>query len=243
MKHKSFGMLHHAITVFAVFYFSNLNLPLRACIATNCWQFANHQTVAVNQITNIVDQPTEAQSPPKEKVWGAVIFFVIILMAFAYIISQLIRLMDKIIPPPDPPPEPHGPTNGAPITFNPTGSPGPCLSSLSKNLLDTNMPSWGTMGYYHISQFSYVDKWAKTPSTFFYFWSTGMRTSTNLADWEDSHYRIDAYVSASGTFFAYYHVNTNFYNAYFSETTNARAYFDLSDKPYQPQQYFRLDPK
>jgi hypothetical protein len=64
----------------------------------------------------------------------------------------------------------------------------------------------------------------------------------NLVDWTDSHYRIDAWVG-QGTFFAYYHFGTNYYNAYFTASSNACAYFDLTDKLYEPNQFFRLEPK
>jgi hypothetical protein len=77
-----------------------------------------------------------------------------------------------------------------------------------------------------------------------------MTTTTNMVDWEDSHYRVDCYVCSGvgAVCYAYYHFNTNYWNCYYTRefvATNhqAPAWFDLSDGPPKPNQFFRLDPK
>ena len=211
------------------------------------WQFADHQTVSVNQITNLVSPPTEHQSnsdspKPQPKLWPLALVALIAIAVVGYIIYQIVKMAQRI-PQPDQPPPP--PTNTPPyVIINPrTGPSGSALTSVPRNIdMNTNQPGLGTLGYTEIDQYNYPDKWGKPGEIFYVFWSTGLKSSTNLVDWEDSHYRIDAWVG-DGTFFAYYHYGTNFYNCYFTETTNARAYFDLTDKPYRPVQFFRLDPK
>jgi len=183
---------------------------------------------------------------PKPQIW----IFIVALIGIAvvgYIIYQLYQMAQKI-PPPDPPPQ--SPTNSPPVVINPSGSPGPAGATITASFapsnpvnLDTNHPVTGVMGWYDIRYLNYKDTWAASPSLFSAYWSTGMTLSTNLMNWEDSHYRIDAFISDTGTFFAYFHYDTNYYNCYFTESTRARAYFDMTDQPQRPAQFFRLDPR
>jgi hypothetical protein len=234
---KPFKSLIWSVTLIMVLYFIQPGLLARACMAnpTNYCQF-NIQTGQPKG--SPVQEPANEKSD--DKIFAACIVAVIAAAVIGYIIYQIIKLCNKI-PPPDPPPAP--PTNSPPIVINPTTGPGPAVDSIRKMLLDTNQPSWGIMSLYDISSLGYLDKWAKQPSLFAAFWSTGITTSTNLINWENSGYRVDAFVSKTGTFLAYFHYGTNFYNAYFTETTNAIVYFDLTDRPYRPVQFFRLDPK
>lgn len=244
-----------SVTAFFVFYFA---VPkVQACVSTN--QFANHQAVPINQITNIVPEvseltPTEAQD---SKVLAPIIFFVIILIVFVWIIYQLIKILDRIIPPPekqpDPPPN-SGNTNYPPIVMNPGAGPGPVTSGLhTKSLtIDSNTPSWGPVQYYDIAWLHYENKNEKFLNRVDYdgYWSTGMTTTTNLVDWEDSHYRVDCFVCSvvGAVLYRYYHYDTNYWNCYYTTTyvgSNhmAPAWFDLSDGPPKPNQFFRLAPR
>ncbi len=194
-----------------------------------------------NQATIHADTPTK----PEPKIW----IFIVALIGIAvvgYIIYQLYQMAQKIQPP-DPPPQ--SPTNSPPVVINPSGSPGPAGATISSFAptnpvnLDTNHPVTGVMGWYDIRYLNYKDTWAASPSPFSAYWSTGMTLSTNLTNWEDSHYRIDAFISDTGTFFAYFHYDTNYYNCYFMESAKARAYFDMTDQPQMPAQFFRLAPR
>ncbi len=216
------------VTVFMVTFFA---LPhVNACLPnpTNYFQLSTPALSA---------NPT-ADHPPEPKVFAFLIAAIIGIAVVGYILWQIVKLAQKLTPP-NPPPA--SPTNSPPVVINPGHGPGP--ASAHRMTLDTNQPTWGEMGYYDITSLGYKDTWAKPPSVFYYFWSTGMTISTNLTDWEDSHYRIDAFISGTGTFFAYFHYGTNYANQYFTESTNAKAFFDLTDKPYRPVQFFRLDPK
>lgn len=258
MKTKSIrNPLYWAVTVFMVLF---LLRPSRACVAApDPCQFSNHAAVPINQITNIVSTPNEltpeTQDADRGKVFGPIIFFAIILAVVGYIIYQLIKLLDKVIPPPekkpDPPPN-SGDTNRPPIVINPLHGPGPALTTLShtKDLVNTNRV-WGTIPYYDIHQLNYLNTCEKFSGAqiFDSFWSSGMLTSTNNSDWEDTHYRIDCYVCSAvgGVLYAYYHYGTNFYNCYYTggyvaSNQIAPAYFNLTDKPYRPVQFFRLNP-
>jgi hypothetical protein len=82
------------------------------------------------------------------------------------------------------------------------------------------------------------------------FWSAGMMTSTNLIDWQDTHYRVDCYINTAygAVQYVYYHYGTNWWNCYYTSayvTTNhtAPAWIELSDGPRKPNQFFRLDAK
>ena len=67
-----------------------------------------------------------------------------------------------------------------------------------------------------------------------------------MRTWEDTHYQVECFYTASvGVLYRYRHYGTNFYQCYYRSdyiATNhaAPAYFDLTDKPYQPMQFFRL---
>lgn len=262
MKIKSVCPLYWTVTVFAVLYFVQPGLLLRACVPnpTNYCQFAKGRAVPIDQITNLVPTavPELAPAQPQDdrKVIAPIIFFVIMLIVFAYIIYQLIKLLDKVIPPPekkpDPPPN-SGNTNYPPIVMNPTDGPGPALSDFGKKItITTNTPSWGTITNYDIRSLNYLYDFEKfgTPSYYDRFWSTGILTTTNMIDWEDSHYRVDCYVNSQyGTVcYVYKHYGTNWWNCYYTSgyvASNhmAPAWFNLSDRPYQPNQFFKLDPK
>jgi len=241
------------LTVFLVFYLCS---PSNACIAnpTNYWP----QAVSVEkaQIVKDVDEraPTETD---EGKIFAPVIFFVIILAVAAYIVYQLIKLLDKVIPPPDKKPDPppnSGNTNYPPIVINPTHGPGPAPAGLSAKSLTvtSNTPSWGTITNYDISSLLYRDEVEKFPVPVYYdsFWSTSMKTTTDTLTWRETHYRIDCYISSSvgAVYYAYYHYGTNWWNCYYTSDyirTNhaAPAWFDLSDEPREENQFFRLDPK
>jgi hypothetical protein len=150
-----------AVTIFFIAYFAAPHTNAAWINPTNYWQFANHQPVPVDQVTNIAQAPTDlgpADAQPEQphgKLLAPVIFFVIVLAAFAYIIYQLIKLLDKVIPPPEkqaPPPPNAGDTNLPPITINPTTGPGPAIAGLKTKALkiDSNTPSWGPVTYYNI---------------------------------------------------------------------------------------------
>ncbi len=247
-----------AVTAFMCGFFALPHVSASQPNPTNTWQFANHKSVAVNQVTNVVPEATELQPTTQDrKFLGPMIFFAIVLAVTAYIIYQLIKLLDKVIPPPDKKPDAppsSGNTNYPPVVINPTTGPGPATASLrAKNLIiDSNTPSWGPVQYYDIAALNYQNDSEKFATRVNYdgFWSTGMTVSTNLVDWEDSHYRIDCYVCSSvgAVRYVYYHYGTNFWNCYYTGAfvaTNhaAPAWFNLSDRPYQLKQFFRLDPK
>lgn len=260
MKGQKLCKAYLFATVFCVFYL--LHPTANACMAnpTNYWQFSKAVPVDQAVVVPIVDERApvvESSDAAKPKVLALVIAFAIAVAVIGYIIYQIIKLLDKVIPPPDKKPDPppnSGNTNYPPVVVNPNGSPGPAITDLHPHrmLLDTNMPSWGKVPYYDIG-------WCKYPNTTEQFsvmqvydgyWSVGMTTSTNLVDWEDSHYRIDAYVCSGGgsVYYRYFHYGTNYYNAYYSSgyiATNhvAPAYFDLTDRPYKEKQFFRLAPR
>ena len=219
------------VTVFMTAYFAQPHL-LRPAPSSPAPSYSQ-------SITNQTD------TPAKPKIFALIVALIGIAVV-GYIIWQIVKMANKI-PPPDPPP--GAPTNSPPVVINPTGSPGPAGSTSAAMVttthpnLDTNRPAWGTMNCYDITSLNYRDTWAKVPSLFSAFWSTGMTLSTNLVNWEDSHYRIDAFISDTGTFYAYFHYGTNYYNCYFAESAKAAAYFDMTDQPYRPAQFFRLDPK
>jgi hypothetical protein len=240
-----------SVTACLCFYFSAPKV--QACVAsTNYCEFS--KAVSVSE-ANIVPTPDERIQPANDKDFlGAVVFFVIVLAAFAYIIYQLIKMMDKIIPPPEkkPDPPPHSSNTNITIVMNPTHGPGPVLSDYSKTfLIDSNTPSWGPVQCYDIRDLNYENDCEKFPTRVNYdgFWSVGMTRTTDMIHWEDSHYRVDCYVCSGlgAVCYAYFHYGTNFWNCYYTSayvTTNhaAPAWFNLSDE-YKPAQFFRLDPK
>ncbi len=241
-----------SITAFFVFYFSAPKVS-PACVTTNYCEFS--RAVSVSE-ANIVPTPDERVAPADNKdVVAPVIFFVIVLAAFAYIIYQIIKMLDKIIPPPEkkPDPPPHSANTNITIVMNPTQGPGPVLSTYTKTMkIDSNTPSWGPVQMYDIHDLNYENDCEKFGQRVNYdgFWSTGMTTTTNLIDWEDSHYRVDCYVCSGlgAVCYAYFHYGTNFWNCYYTSAfvaTNhaAPAWFDLSDGPPKPNQFFRLDPR
>jgi hypothetical protein len=240
------------VTLFLTIYFL---VPKAQCCVANPTNYVS-QPVSVDKanIVPIVDERQPAQ-PPESKVLAPIIFFVIILAVFAWIVYQLIKLLDKVIPPPDPPPPPPSDTttNHPPITVNPTHGPGPATATLHKSLTVTsNTPSWGTIQCYDISTLHYQVEPEKFLAPVYYdrFWSAGMMISTNMIDWQDTHYRVDCYINVEygAVQYAYYHYGTNWWNCYYTTSyilTNhtAPAWIDLSDEPRQPNQFFKLDPK
>ena len=243
------------VTLLLIAYF--LAPKAQSCIAST-----NYTTGAVSvsevKIVPIVDEhsPTQPTQPPESKVIGPIIFFAIVLGVFAYIIYQLIKLLDKVIPPTNPPDPPPGDvnTNYPPITINPTHGPGIATAHFQgKSLtITSNTPSWGTIQCYDISALNYTNKMEKfnVPIVYDRFWSVSMMTSTNGINWKDSHYRVDCYfnVECGAVQYAYYHYGTNWWNAYFTSAyvlTNrvAPAWIDLSDEPWQPNQFFKIAPK
>ena len=219
------------VTLPLVFYFAAPKVLACHPNPTNYLAFASVQKSDGTQY------PTSPQ--PKPTFLIPLIVAAIGIAVVGYILWQIVKMCQKIPPPNPPDPPPDGSlTNGPPITINPTTGPGPADAFTTP--ISTNS-DWGTIGYYDISKWNYMDPIAKTP--YLWFWSTGMLTSTNLSDWEDTHYRIDAYTSGAGVLFAYYHFGTNFSNQYFTSPTNARCWFNLTDKPYRPVQFFKLDPK
>lgn len=245
-----------SVTACLCLYFS---VPkVQACVLnpTNYVQLS--KPVPVSE-ANIVPQKPELQPLQQEDhhIFGPVIFFIIMLAVAAYIIYQLIKLLDKVIPPPDKKPDPppnSGNTNYPPVVINPTHGPGMAPATLStKHLtIDSNTPSWGAIQYYDIAALNYQDALEKFATRVNYdgFWSTGMTTTTDTIHWEDSHYRIDCYIAGSvgGVYYAYYHYGTNYWNCYYTSdyvASNhiAPAWFDLSDGPAKPNQFFRLAPR
>lgn len=197
--------------------------------------------------------PTTDDRAPQPKFVALAIAFAIAVAVIGYIVYQIIKLLDKVIPPPDkkPDPPPQSPTNSPPVTINPSGGPMPAVRDFHTKTLSTNA-SWGAVPYYDISGCFYDVQCEKFQAKQYYdgYWSTGMTCSTNTVDWEDTHYRIDCYVcnSAHSVFYEYYHYGTNFYNAYFTAdyiASNhvAPAYFNLTDRPKQEVQFFRLAPR
>jgi hypothetical protein len=121
---SSIGLL--SVTAFFVFYFAAPKVSSAYPPNTNYYQI--HKAVPVNE-ANIVPTPDERVAPTEHKDFiPAVIFFIIVLAAFAYIIYQLIKLMDKIIPPPEkkPDPPPHSANTNITIVMNPTHDQGLC---------------------------------------------------------------------------------------------------------------------
>lgn len=240
------------VTLFMTAYFCQPGLLLRACVPnpTNCLS----QAMSVDKAI-IVQPVNESQSPPRKDVIAPLIFFVIVLAAFAYIIYQIIKMLDKIIPPPEkaPDPPPHtGDTNHPPVVINPSHGLGPATVSLNHLTVTSNTPSWGTITSYNIRDLKYQDNEEKFPTVAFYdtFWSTEMQFTTNMVEWRDSHYRVDCYVNSTygAVMYAYYHFNTNWWNCYYTtdyiaSNHMAPAWFDLSDNPKVPSQFFRLNPK
>jgi hypothetical protein len=242
-----------SVTIFMVAIFCQPGLLLRACVA-NTNYLSKAMFVNEAKIVPIVDERLQPE-PEKDKVIGPVIFFVIVLAAFAYIVYQLIKLMDKIIPPPekqpDPPPS-SGNTNYPPIVINPTQGPGPATASFKTLTITSNTPYWGAIQPYDITALHYRNTEEKFMVPVYYdtFWSTGMKTSMNMVDWEDTHYRIDCYINSTygAVCYAYFHYDTNWWNCYYTTdyiATNhmAPAWFNLSDGPRKPNQFFRLDPR
>lgn len=247
---KSYVRLLWVVTLFMTAYFCQPGLLLRACVSTN--YLSKAVSVSEAQLIPPVD---ESQPPPEKKVLAPVIFFVIVLAAFAWIVYQVIKMMDKIIPPPekkpDPPPS-SGNTNYPPIVVNPTHGPGPATVSANHLNVDGKTPSWGTIQPYDIRDLNYRDTEEKFLMPVYYdtFWSSGMQFTTDMVEWKDSHYRVDCYVNSTygAVMYAYYHFNTNWWNCYYTSdyiASNhmAPAWFDLSDNPNVPSQFFRLNPK
>jgi|SRR5947209_8542484 len=248
--------LVQSVTIFMVLIFLR-PIFVNACLPnpTNYWS----QPVPVSNanIVPVVDERQPAPQPEEHKLIAPVIFFIIILAVAAYIIYQLVKLLDKVIPPPDKKPDPppnSGNTNYPPIVINPTHGPGPVLvAAKTKSLtITSNTPSWGTITNYDISALQYRDQAENFPAPVYYdrFWSTGMKTTTDMVNWRDTHYRIDCYIAstAGAVYYAYYHYGTNWWNCYYTTdyiASNhiAPAWFDLSDEPPQPNQFFRIDPK
>lgn len=238
-----------AVTLFMTAYFCQPSLLLRASVSTNLLSRA----MSVDKA--IIVQPIDELQPPHKDVIAPLIFFVIVLAAFSYIIYQIIKMLDKIIPPPEntPPPPPHtGDTNHPPVVINPTHGPGPVTVSLNHLTVTSNTPSWGTITSYDIRLLKYQDNEEKFPAAAYYdtFWSTEMQFTTNMVEWRDSHYRVDCYVNSTygAVMYAYYHFNTNWWNCYYtsdyvSSNHTATAWFDLSDNPNVPSQFFRLNQK
>jgi len=231
-------MKHHIRLLWTVTLFMVLFLARPHLLQASTNQTTYSQSVSV--------QSNDAK--PEPKIFGLIVVLIAVAVV-GYILWQIIKLAQKI-PPPDPPPQ--QPTNSPPVVINPTSSPGPAglggvasavMASYPNPILATNNPTSSEMGWYDIRYLGYSDSWAKVPSLFSAYWSTGMSLSTNLTNWEDSHYRIDAFISDTGTFFAYFHYDTNYYNCYFTESASARAYFDLTDQPMKAAQFFRLDPR
>lgn len=166
-------------------------------------------------------------------------------------------MLNAVTPPAKPPtPPPTAPnTNYPPVVINPTGSPGPAVTVVGKStdgklLAYTNSTScWITN--YNIASYQWPNTWEKGSAKLFFdrYWTAGMSSSTNTITWEDTHYQIECfYTTGVGVLYRYLHHGTNFYQCYFTSdflATNgtARAYFDLTDKPYQPVQFFRLEPR
>lgn len=246
---SNLGLL--SVSASLVFYFAAPKVSSAYPPNTNYYQM--HKAVSVSD-ANIVPTPDERVAPAEHKDFiPALIFFVIVLAAFAYIIYQIIKMLDKIIPPPEKKPDepPHSANTNITIVMNPTHGPGPALATM-KMKLDTNTPSWGPVQMYDIAALNYENDCEKFPTRVNYdgFWSTGMTTTTNLIDWEDSHYRVDCYVCSTlgCAAYAYFHYDTNFWNCYYTRefvATNhaAPAWFDLSDGSPKEKQFFRLDPK
>src|SRR5882672_3564993 len=90
-----------SVTIFMVAIFCQPGLLLRASVSTNLLS----QAMSVDKAI-IVHPIDESQPPPHKDFLAPVIFFVIVLAAFAYIIYQVIKMLDKIIPPPDKKPDP-----------------------------------------------------------------------------------------------------------------------------------------
>jgi hypothetical protein len=253
MKTKCHNPIHWAVTLFTVLYFCQPGLLLRACVSTNYCSKAVSVDKAI--IVQQIDESQPPDPPPQKKVFAPVIFFIIILAVFSWIIYQLIKLLDKVIPPPDKQPDPppnSGNTNYPPIVINPTEGPGPATASLNSLKIDSNTPSWGPVQRYDIRDLNYENDCEKFPSRMNYdaFWSTGMTTTTDMLHWEDSHYQVDCYVCSGvgAVRYVYYHYNTNWANVYFTSdyvASNhiAPAWFNLSDGPPKPNQFFRLDPR
>ena len=118
MKHQI--RLLWSVTIFMVTIFCQPGLLVRACIA-NPTNYLS-QAVSVDKVV-IVTTVDERIPQDKPKVLAPIIFFTIIVLVTAWIVYQIIKLLDKVIPPPekkpDPPPN-SGNTNIPPITVNPT---------------------------------------------------------------------------------------------------------------------------
>lgn len=219
-----------SITVFFVGFFCLPNLPACQPNPTNYWQFADGQIVPVNQVTNIVQPAQEMPTKPEPKVFAACIVAVIAIAVVGYIIYQIIKLCNKI-PPVNPPPPPP-PTNSPPYAVvNPVSGNSPAIPAMS---------STNTWDYTDISALNYADQISK--GKFYAFWSCGCEATTNFVDWEDTHHRIDAWVG-QGTFYAYYRYGTNYYNCYFTQSTNTPASFDFIERTNRTREFFRLAPK
>ena len=239
-------------TIFSVAYLVH-PLNTTPCQPAPDWQFSNGNIVPINQVTNIVQPTMESPAQPnveKPQVIGLLIAFGVAILVIGYIFYQIIQMLNKVIPPPKPPPPPPTApnTNYPPVVINPKGSPGPALSDLGRTSFYTNSPS--SLNCYDITSLKYentLDKFS-SPYLFDHFWSVRTEISTDLQNWEDSHYRVDCYICSSvGVCYMYYHYETNFYNSYFTSdyvaTNKATAYFDFTDKPSLPKQFFRLVPE
>jgi hypothetical protein len=253
---KSHASIVWSVTLLLISYLLVPKVSAAVPNPTNYWP----QAVSVEKakIVKEVDEraPTQPTQPPESKVLAPIIFFAIVLAVFAYIIWQLIKLLDKVIPPTNPPDPPPGDvnTNYPPITINPTHGPGIATAHFQgKSLTVTsNTPSWGTIQCYDISELNYTNKMEKfnVPVVYDRYWSVSMMTSTNGIDWKDSHYRVDCYfnVECGAVQYAYYHYGTNWWNCYYTTSfilTNhvAPAWIDLSDGPRELNQFFKIAPK
>ena len=248
MKGQKLCKAYLFATVFCVFYLLHPSLSACQPNPTNYFQINNAMPVDEAIVVPGSDER------PQPKFVALAIAFAIAVAVIGYILYQIIKLLDKVIPPPDKKvdPPPQAPTNSPPVTINPSGSPGPASLIPHKFTVGTNTPSWGTIPYYDIGGLWYevlCEKFS-TKQYFDGYWSTGVVVSTNSVNWEDTHYRVDAYVchSAHSVFYEYYHYGTNFYNAYFTAdyiASNhvAPAYFNLTDRPKQEIQFFRLAPR
>lgn len=249
------------VTIFFVVYFA---LPkLCACVAnpTNyCATFSQPVPVEKANIIPIVDERQQVQpinppdDTPQPKVWGLLIAFIIAIAVIAYIIYNIIKLLDKVIPPPkkpDPPPN-SGNTNYPPVVVNPSSGPGPAvaLKRYEKQMALTNSTGF-TITNYDIVPYQWANTWEKgnTNILFDHYWAVGMEHTTNMITWEDSHYTVECFYTTSvGVLYRYRHYGTNFYQCYYRSDyigTNhaAPAYFDLTDNPFSPMRFFRLVPQ
>lgn len=250
MKLKQVCCLYQAVTLFMCLYFAH---PTQACLP-NPTNYIHAVSQTVSDKANIapVDKHDPSLQTEQHKLLAPVIFFIIILAVAAYIVYQLVKLLDKVIPPekkPDPPPN-SGNTNYPPIVINPSVGPEPAIvgKRYTGPMLTLTNTTGCTVTNYNIVTYSWANTWEKSTNLLFdHYWAVSTQTSTNMQVWEDTHYQVECFYTAGvGVLYRYRHYGTNFYQCYYSSEhfrTNpiAPAYFNLTDRPYQPQQYFKLN--